>query len=174
MDRAVIHKDDQLLEQRLSERIHGGPTGLVLIRLSLRVDSKPAALVVLVDAAVDSGLSHIEDQVDHRDIVAVTSSGLLAVARPNLTAPAETEGLALRLRSELERHIIVDNQTTNYTISIGTAVSVKDDTAVDLFRYARHALDDAQAMGGNRVTNFEDSDRALLLPAKNTDHPGYW
>ncbi len=96
------------------------------------------------------------------DAVIGIAAGRVAVVRAGLSAPAEAEGLAYRLRTDLADRSPTEAGPAIRLVAIGTATSRAGDTGHDLLRYAEHAIADALVLGDGRVVSFDDADRDLL------------
>ena len=146
----------------ISARLQRPPLGLVLIEVVVRADQIGGP----IDAA--TVLRAIEDRIGREtgpdDLVLPTGPDRLTVVRAGLTAPAEAEGLALRIQAGLAAPMLAGEGRVHCRAAIGVAVSRAGDSAADLLRYAEHALGDASLLGGDRVVAFDDRDRELLLP----------
>lgn len=130
--------------------------------------SERSTIVGWVDAALatppvgliridGTGLSAaaIEGELGPTDALRAIGPGRFLIVRSGMRAPAEAEGLALRLAAGLG-----DGGAQPV---IGVAVSRPEDSADDLLGYVERALTDAAQLGGDRVVFFDDGDRELLV-----------
>jgi predicted signal transduction protein with EAL and GGDEF domain len=159
LDQAERLAEAALLE-RVAEAVGAPPVGLLFVELQL---NSPDDSHVAVDELL---LARFEAVVDAADIVVGPGPNRVAVIRQAMTAPAEAEGTARRLHGVLSGPVAINRAGESVTCqaAIGVAVSLTGDSANDLVRYARHALDDARMLGGDTVVVFDDDDRDLLLP----------
>lgn len=105
----------------------------------------------------------VEAIVGEPDAVLQLGPHRLVVIKPGLIAPAEAEGLTLRLRQEIVDQPVGSDTDERRRATIGVAVSHAEDGPADLLRYAEHAIGDARMLGGDRVVFFDDPDRELLV-----------
>lgn len=152
------------LVTRLDVLLRQPPLGLILVRPGVPPMDDIEDRMALVRPAVRATMNRIVERSADRDVIALIESDLVLLARPGLTAPAETEALARRLHTDLGQPLILDDEVIRCTITIGAAVSAPGDTGAALLGYARHALEDARALGGDRVVVFDDLGRQLLEP----------
>lgn len=140
--------------------ITSAPIGLVLIELRIESDTGES---ITTDDAIRSELQkRIALCLTESDELLAANVDRFLIIKRHLSAPAETEGFALRLLNTLGGPLR-DGRTTGICHStIGVAVSHAKDSAQDLLRYAEHALADAHMLGGDLVVCFEDADRELL------------
>ncbi len=157
-------KHDTSIATAIDALLRQPPVGLILVRPSVPLFDDDERRMSLVEAAIAATLQRLADMADARDLVVAIQSDLVLLVRPALTAPAETEGLARRLHTELSQPMIIDDQPIRCSINIGVAVSAPADTGAKLLGYARRALEDARTLGGNQVLIFDDPDRELLEP----------
>lgn len=140
------------------------PTGVLVIEVLAEPDDGSGA----VDRrAVDRVIAErVGRHTEPADLVMPTGPDRLMIVRPGLTAPAEAEGLALRIQAALATPMLVGEGRVRCQSAIGVAVSRKGDAADALLRYAEHAIGDARMLGGDLVVAFDDQDRELLLPTQ--------
>ncbi|MDH3295709.1 MAG: GGDEF domain-containing protein [Acidimicrobiia bacterium] len=96
------------------------------------------------------------------DLTARVADDSVLVMRHPLEGPAAIEGLGLRLVDACREPLVVAGESYRCTISVGVATSRAGDTGPSLLRFAQFALDDAKALGRNRMVAFADEDRELL------------
>jgi predicted signal transduction protein with EAL and GGDEF domain len=146
------------------ERIDGSIDRVELVSEIERAFGAPPAGLLLIDLQTPEQADVVVDEAEPGDRVLVTGPTSRAIIRAAITAPAEADGLALRLHSALTEPVLVEGRQVSREAAIGVATSLDGDTAEQLLRYAEHGLDDAAMLGGNRVVVFDDEDRQLLLP----------
>ena len=84
------------------------------------------------------------------------------IVRGPLAAPAAIESVGLNLVSAMNKPLTVGPVDLVCQVSVGVATSGEGDSARRLLRFAQYALDDAKALGRNRMVAFDDLDRDLL------------
>lgn len=136
------------------------PIGLVLIEL--RIESETGNTIEADDETRAELGSRIARCLTDSDELLTPNVDRFLIIKRQLTAPAETEGFALRLLNALGGPLHGGPAKGICHSTIGVAVSHAKDDAEDLLRYAEHALADAHLLGGDLVVCFEDADRELL------------
>ncbi len=135
------------------------PVGVLLVELRVQRRSGQQADRHLADRAMQEGLF---DGLHSSDVVIEVEAGRIAIVRAGLSAPAEAEGLAYRLRAALADRTEAGPGPAILLVAIGAATSRPGDTGQDLLRYTEHAIDDALLLGEGNVGLFDDGDRDLL------------
>jgi predicted signal transduction protein with EAL and GGDEF domain len=114
-------------------------------------------------AEVESAIANrINKETGPQDLVLFTGPDRLTIIRSGLTAPAETEGFAMRVQGALQQPLLVGEGRVSCQSAIGVAVSRSGDSAERLAQYVEHALGDARMLGGDMMVAFDDQDRDLL------------
>jgi len=159
------------------ERLLEGSSGLVGVAL-LDVDGFAETARQLSNrggdpsALIDSLAHHFCRQLAPSDFTARIGDDDLVIVRPSLQAPAEMEGLGLRLVESLQHPLEIDDDQISIAISAGVATSHRGDEAKELLGYAQFALSDAKALGRNQLVAFDDEDRELLADIGMDDPAG--
>lgn len=135
------------------------PVGVLLVELRVQQRSGQQTDPHFADRSMREGLL---DGLLSSDVVIEVEAGRIAIVRAGLSAPAEAEGLAYRLRAALADRTEVGPVPAILLVAIGAATSRSGDTGQELLRYAEHAVGDALLLGEGNVVAFDDGDRDLL------------
>jgi diguanylate cyclase (GGDEF)-like protein/PAS domain S-box-containing protein len=98
------------------------------------------------------------------DTVGRLEGDAFAVVRGSLADPLEMIDLAQEITAAISRPFLVDKELEDLTVSIGVAISSRDETAERLIGDAELALTKAKEDGGNRWVVFDDT---LRVRAQN-------
>ncbi len=150
--------EEEAFRRHIADAITNGPTGLLLIGASVDMD------VEVSPTDVFDELSHrLHRHVRDEDLLVHDEPGRWRLVRSDLRGPSEVEGLAFTVQSELAKPVIVHDRAIRCSVAVGAATTVSGDDAATLGRHARHAFEDAELLGGDRVVAFDDLDRDLLV-----------
>ncbi|MEM7324752.1 MAG: diguanylate cyclase [Actinomycetota bacterium] len=150
---------DQVLEA-VASALSNGPVGLVLVELWVEGENGEP-----IDPGAETRrelATRLSRCLDNSDELLTANVDRQLIIKRNLSAPAETEGFALRLLNALGGPVNGGPTRGVCHSTIGVAVSHASDGAEDLLRHAEHALTDAHLLGGDIVVCFEDEDREIL------------
>lgn len=150
----------ELVDQALSRQ--SGLVGVAIVDVDHFSDLVPPGDHKRAEALNSEFVRRISGLVLPGDITAQFDHGRYLIARHPLTGPAEMEGLGLRIVESFTEPVSVGDQRHQTSVSVGVATSRAGDSADSLCRYAHHALDDAKALGRNRMVAFVDEDREML------------
>jgi diguanylate cyclase (GGDEF)-like protein/PAS domain S-box-containing protein len=132
-------------------------TGLAIIDID-HFDAVNEALGrALGDQLLVELTQRLVDATRRTDTVGRLEGDSFAIVRGSLADPLEMIDLAKEITTAIDRPFLVDKEQEAVTVSIGLAISTRDETAERLIRDAELALAKAKENGGNGWVVFDDT-----------------